>query len=346
MALIGAMNAVKTVTRASLCRHPIASIFSPLTYGFVPVFMLHRFADPEQRHRPGHDPARLRDNLEHLRRHGYRFLSLAEMLRLLVEEPQKVRRAVVFTVDDGYDDFRRLGWPVFAAYDCPVTVFVSSGFLDGTCSFWWDRTEYAIRQRRRGRIVLDVGRRRATYAWSGDGEMDSVISTLQTDLKAGPESERRAALEQIAEQTGVAWPETPPPGYRPLTWDDVRSLGDRGVTFGPHSVTHPILSQMDDARAEEEITRSWERVRAETKAVVPVFCYPNGRREDFGIREMDVVRRLGFVGALGSEPGLVSTASLRGTPYALPRFAYPEERDRLIQVVCGMERALAAIRPR
>lgn len=344
MGFVGATSAVKNVIRAGLCRHPVASIFSPLTRGFVPVFMLHRFADPERSDRVGHDPARLRGNLEYLRRHGYRFLSLGEALRVLVEEPGNVRRAVVFTIDDGYDDFQRVGWPVFAAYDCPVTVFVTSGFLDGTCWFWWDQAEYAMRHARRRRIVLEMGRRRTTYSWSSTGEMAFIVSAVRTHLKTGPDSDRQAALEQISEQTGVVWPEAPPPEYRPLTWDDVRFLGDQGVTFGPHGVTHPILSQTGDAQAEEEITRSWERVRAETKAVVPVFCYPNGRQEDFGIREMDVVRRLGFVGGLGSESGFVSRASLRRTPYALPRYAYPEQRDRLIQVVCGMERALTAFR--
>jgi peptidoglycan/xylan/chitin deacetylase (PgdA/CDA1 family) len=327
-----------------LCGRHLSSVFAPLTVGVVPVLMLHRFADPEQREARGHDLEALRGNLDHLRREGYKFLALGQALSLLAERPEDVRRSVVFTVDDGYDDFRRLAWPIFSAYDCPVTVFVMSGFLDGACWCWWDRVEYAIDRLRGSRLELELDGGLEKYDWSSAGEKRRMMGVLLERLKQVSDADRLAALDRIGESADVDWPASPPPRYASLSWDSVRSLGERGVTFGPHSVSHPILSRTDAVQLEEEIRVSWERLRTETEAVVPVFCYPNGQPEDFGVREMRAVARHGLVAAVATHPGFVSGETLRLAPYALPRFAYVEERHRLVQILCGLERAMSRLK--
>jgi peptidoglycan/xylan/chitin deacetylase (PgdA/CDA1 family) len=136
-------------------------------------------------------------------------------------------------------------------------------------------------------IDIGVGGETKTYLLGTTGERRSVSLAIAECLKDVPEHERLPALDRIGQQSGVAWPEAAPPEYAPLSWEDVPWLGDHGVTFGPHSVTHPILSQTEDVQAEAEIRVSWERLRAETTAVVPVICYPNGESRDFGAREID-----------------------------------------------------------
>jgi peptidoglycan/xylan/chitin deacetylase (PgdA/CDA1 family) len=330
--------------RTTLCGRPLSSMFAPFTVGFLPVLMLHRFADPEDGNPRGHDPTALRSNLEYLRREGYKFLALDEALDLLIERPQDIRRAVAFTVDDGYEDFRRVAWPIFSAYECPVTVFVVSGFIDGSCWCWWDRVEYAVDRARRRRLVLELGGGVEEYAWNDDRDKRRAIGMLVERLKQVSETDRLLALDHIAEQADVACPDAPPSRYAPLSWDDVRFLSERGVRFGPHSVSHPILSRTSAAQAEEEIRASWGRLRAETEAVVPVFCYPNGQPDDFGEREMKAVARQGLVAAAATHPGFVSSDILRLAPYALPRFSYPEERNRLVQLLCGLERVISRVR--
>jgi peptidoglycan/xylan/chitin deacetylase (PgdA/CDA1 family) len=319
-------------------------MFASFTVGFIPVLMLHRFADPEGGNPLRHDPTALRKNLEYLRREGYRFLALNEAFTLLAERPEDVRRAVVFTVDDGYQDFLRVAWPIFSAYECPVTVFVVSGFIDGTCWCWWDRVEYAVDHARCSRLALELDGGVVEYAWTNGMEKRRTIDTLVERLKHVPEAERLTMLDYIAEQCDVTCPDAPPSRYAPLSWDDIRFLGKRGVNFGPHSVSHPILSRTSAAQADEEIRVSWERLRAETEAVVPVFCYPNGQPDDFGAREMGAVARHGLVAALATHPGFVSKNSLRLTPYALPRFPYPDEKNRLVQILCGLERLVHRLR--
>lgn len=56
-----------------------------------------------------------------------------------------------------------------------------------------------------------------------------------------------------------------------MTWEQARGCEQMGMTFGPHTVTHPILSRTTDAQANDEITESWKRVREELNSPVSVF---------------------------------------------------------------------------
>jgi peptidoglycan/xylan/chitin deacetylase (PgdA/CDA1 family) len=87
---------------------------------------MHRFADAGLGVR-GASIAGLRDNLAFLRRHRIRVASLAELLSPEMADQRPRGPSVVFTVDDGYTDFARVAAPVFAEFDCPVTVFLVHG---------------------------------------------------------------------------------------------------------------------------------------------------------------------------------------------------------------------------
>jgi hypothetical protein len=135
--------------------HPfLVRAAASLTHGVAPIFMLHRFRDVEAGN-GGHDPQVLRANLSWLRAKNFSLLSLTELLDRLAEGAP-IKRAISFTVDDGYADFAHVAAPVFAEFDCPVTVFVTSGFLDGQHWCWWDRVAVALTALRREREALPM----------------------------------------------------------------------------------------------------------------------------------------------------------------------------------------------
>jgi peptidoglycan/xylan/chitin deacetylase (PgdA/CDA1 family) len=328
------------------------SLFPPLFGGLVremaPVFMLHRFADP-QRGVPGHDPRALHRNIRWLRQRGYRLLSIGDLVRALAEgDPAAADRAVVFTVDDGYHDFLRVGWPIFAELGCPVTVFLTTDFVEGKIWCWWDRVEFALAHTSRPSCAVDIEGRTETLGWTDAASLQVVVGHLVERLKRVPEAERLRVLDALARQSEVALPSSPPPSYAALTWEEVRRLEQQGVTFGAHSVTHPILSRTSPAQAEHEIQESWRRLRAETAAPVPVFCYPNGGPHDYGLREMRLLAPLGFSAAVATHRDYLTagpfTAGQDLARYALPRFAWIDDHAELVQVVSGLERVKAFLR--
>jgi peptidoglycan/xylan/chitin deacetylase (PgdA/CDA1 family) len=137
--------------------------------------------------------------------------------------------------------------------------------------------------------------------------------------------------------------------YAPLAWDDVRRLSRSGVTFGPHTVTHPTLSRTGEEQLRFEIMESWRRVRAEAgAAAVPIFCYPNGDSTDFGTREENAVAASGLRAAMSALPGYSSPRDFDSAHptarFRIHRFGYTEAPAMFIQVVGGIEWAKNTIR--
>lgn len=107
-------------------------------------------------------------------------------------------------------------------------------------------------------------------------------------------------------------------------------------------MSHSILSLVDEARAELEISESWRRLRAETDAAIPVFCYPQGDKRSFTLREAPILRRHGLIAALSALQGYATASAFSaGNPdacYAIPRFPYYDDRSHFVQIVSGLER--------
>ncbi|MBM3559124.1 MAG: chitin deacetylase [Alphaproteobacteria bacterium] len=115
-------------------------------------------------------------------------------------------------------------------------------------------------------------------------------------------------------------------GY--LTWDQIRSLRDQGVTIGAHTVTHLHMAANDNDRNAGELARSNERFVAELGARPAIFAYPYG---EASLEVIELVRAAGYEFAFGQHSGVVHATA---DPFYLPRFALNEnfgdlERFRL-----------------
>jgi peptidoglycan/xylan/chitin deacetylase (PgdA/CDA1 family) len=245
------------------------------------------------------------------------------------------------TIDDGYADFMRAGLDVFAKYDCPVTVFLVSGFLDGHVWLWWDQVEFACLTSTRRHADVGPAARRVTLE-SAD-QRRRTARELAESLKPLPDARRRQAVSDIASALDVTLPARAPAAWAPMTWDDARGATARGASFGAHTVTHPVLSRTDDAASASEITESWARVKTEVKDAVPVFCYPNGTAADFGAREIVTLESRGFETAVSTIPGYAGVP-LNDWRWRLPRFSWPANDAAFFQLVTGVERLKMKLR--
>lgn len=320
------------------------AVFAPFTRARGVVFMLHRFRSPV-RPLEGHDPAAVRRALAYLRRQRYRLLSLPELLRCALDG-RVPDRAVTFTIDDGYFDHAEIAAPVFAEFDCPVTTFVTTGFLDGELWFWWDQIEYVFTASRRLAVEVQLGPQLLRYSFATPAERAAAQGAFTEACKQVPDEEKHAAIRRLATNAEVDLPEQAPPQYAPMSWDDLRACEKRGMSFGPHTVTHPVLSRVSDERSRWELAESWRRLRAEAAAPVPIFCYPNGRESDFSSREIRTLAQLDFLGAVVGWPGVVgSPASVAGdSAFTLRRFGFPDDLPHLIEIASGVEYAKSLLR--
>ena len=238
------------------------------------ILMYHRFSDR----------AALARQCAHIRRH-YHPVSMTAVSEWLHAGRRLPPYALAVTVDDGYDDFQQAGYPVFAEYGIPVTIFLVSDFLDGKSWLWFDRVLYAFGSTRLceasvempGGNVLRFKLDSAAARHAGGQHLADLAVALSP-------ADRRELVGALPRLLNVEMPEQAPAEYRPLSWDAVRLLAASGVEFGAHTKTHPILSALTDPEElREEIAGSKARIESELVRPVLHFCYPNGKMQDIGV---------------------------------------------------------------
>ncbi|HOK45499.1 MAG TPA: polysaccharide deacetylase family protein [Bryobacteraceae bacterium] len=269
-----------------------------LTRKGLRILMYHRFPGVRSR-------AILESCCAHIRKY-YHPVSLTEVARSWREDMSLPPNALAVTVDDGYRDFYEFAEPVFASYGIPVTVYLVTDFLDGRCWLWADQIRYAFKHAgvKTAEIVFSPGNSIVVRLESLE-EREWAAKAVREAAKRMPDEDRVRLIAELPRLLKTTIPEEPPPEYAPLAWESVREMAARGVEFGPHTRTHPILSRIgDDERLRDEIDGSRRRIEEETGRPAIHFCYPNGRCEDVGDRALERVRESSFQTGVVTVEGL------------------------------------------
>jgi peptidoglycan/xylan/chitin deacetylase (PgdA/CDA1 family) len=74
-----------------------------------------------------------------LARHGYRVVTLDELVQALQSGKPAPKRTVVVTFDDGYEETHTVAWPVLRRHKFPATVFVAPAEVGLKGFATWDQ---------------------------------------------------------------------------------------------------------------------------------------------------------------------------------------------------------------
>ena len=249
--------------------------------------------------------AALSRQCDYIRRH-YRPMALGAAAGHLEEQRAFPARALAVTVDDGYRDFFDCAYPVFQKFGIPVTVFLTTGFLDRECWLWIDQVRYLF-EHAINRAELP------SPPFPGECRMDTSeqrsrsAKAVKEAMKRLPNAERLWLLAALPDLLGARLPDSIPESCAPLTWDEVRLMRRHGIEFGAHTVTHPILAAIsNEAEVRGELARSKARIEEELQESVWHFAYPNGRREDIPDFARKAALAEGFRTAVTTQYGQVN----------------------------------------
>jgi peptidoglycan/xylan/chitin deacetylase (PgdA/CDA1 family) len=153
-----------------------------------------------------------------------------------------------------------------------------------------------------------------------DGYLDVAENALPVLSELGFRATVFIATGVTDGRASFAWYEEQPPL---LTWADIAQLDGGALTFEAHTVTHPNLLAVDDARAAAEIADSKRELESWLGRPVTVFSYPAGL---FGARERRLVIEAGYEVAVSCEPGV----NLPETDRFALRRRQIDSRDRLL----------------
>lgn len=230
-------------------------------------------------------------------------------------------RALCITFDDGYADNHEFALPILRRHGLQATFFVASGFLDGG-RMWNDTVIESVRRSPLPALrVDDLGLPDLRELPLGSvAQRRAAVEVVLSAIKYLEPEARREQVQRIAERSGAALPDD-----LMMSSSQVRALRHAGMQIGAHTVNHPILARLEAAAARDEIARGKAQLESILGEPVRLFAYPNGRpRQDYGARDVQLVRELGFLAAVCTAPGAAGGAV--DFPFELPRFT-PWDRE-------------------
>jgi peptidoglycan/xylan/chitin deacetylase (PgdA/CDA1 family) len=74
-------------------------------------------------------------------------------------------------------------------------------------------------------------------------------------------------------------------------------MSDHGVTFGAHTVSHPLLPTLAVQEVKEEIAESKKAIEERTGRAASSFAYPYGGKNSTNSALLEIVKKIGFESA-------------------------------------------------
>jgi len=241
---------------------------------------------------------------------NFQVLPLEELIHR-AREGRVPPRSMAITFDDGYEDNYENGFPILKKLGIPATIFLATGGINDQGMLWHDKIFCGFFLAPSSSVRIQ-GRQ---YPLSNTFQRAIALNEFRSFLRQFPYSTWSKRVDQLLleleVEQGQCWP-----FVRKLKWEQIKQMQKSQISFGAHTVTHPILTCLSREDAEQEILESKKRIEQEIGEPVNLFAYPNGGEKDFDREVKSIIQKLGFSAAVTTIFG----GNSRGTdPFELRR---------------------------
>jgi len=258
-------------------------------------------------------------------RENYRVASLDEACRELCSGA-KSEPGVVITFDDGYRSAYTVAFPILQKYRLPATIYLTIESVETGQVAWYDRVFLAMAVAPSGELQLDLQGPCCFQLNSPEDRLRAALEAVAL-LRTLPDSRRRECCASLENKIGLPQNAL---SSRVLAWEEIHAMHQAGISFGSHTLTHPVVSRLAPQELEQELGAS--KCLLEKKLGIPVldFAFPFGKASDCSLVAIEMLSRCGYRSAVTTVPGVntpqVNPFELRrlqvGFDGSLARFAF------------------------
>ena len=92
-----------------------------------------------------------------------------------------------------------------------------------------------------------------------------------------------------------------------MTWDEIRTMNNSGMTIGGHTRTHPYLVNVTDPQVlQDEIAGGKKIIEKQIGQPIELFAYPYGHYSD---KVVQAVKDAGYLSARSTYKGVYHTSA-------------------------------------
>jgi peptidoglycan/xylan/chitin deacetylase (PgdA/CDA1 family) len=263
---------------------------------------------------------RLTSFIKHFVKKKYSFITLDDYCAGNYPHNKKF---LIFTLDDGYLDNLTHALPIFEKYNIPFTIYLCSGFPDGTSLLWWYDLEYIVKKY----DSLEFAFRGTQYTFKTiSNKQQKVAFNAICELCLSCNSSDIGLLEEILFSKYMK-SEGNISSNISLNWDNIIELSRNPlVTLGCHGVDHISLQNLTEEEIKRDLIESKKRIELKIGKPVIHYSFPFGIFPQSQIKIRDILEYQGFTTAVTSSKGNINTFS-REVRYNLPRLTLHSQTE-------------------
>jgi peptidoglycan/xylan/chitin deacetylase (PgdA/CDA1 family) len=262
-------------------------------------------------------PAVFEAQMRHLRK-NYRVISLEQLCRELREPAAD--RAVAVTFDDGYRDLYNHAFPILREYQIPATVYLIANSVETGQVAWYDRVFLSLQLLKEESLDIELDQPRH-FAFHSPRDRFRAALEIVKCLRTLPDLRRKECCGDLDGRVQLPQAEV---SDRMLDWERVKTMSQGGVSFGAHTMTHPVVSRLSREQLEKELGESRKILEVGLGMPVLDFAFPFGSPDDCGSEAQTQLARLGYRSAVTTTAGINSPGA---NPFSLCRIQIGEEHD-------------------
>lgn len=257
----------------------------------------------------------LRRHFSYLKKH-YRIVhidtALDELYNLTKENAPQNRGCLTtlsITFDDGYRDNYTYAYPLASELKVPFTIYLVPGYIESGSHFWWEEGKRLVSRTQ----VNNANIEERSYDLGKSNERAALETAINKYVRhAQSVAERETFLISARETLSVSSTSLREEASSlPLTWEQVKEMDMSGwVSFGAHTMNHPILAYLTDhGEMQQEIRECRTVLEQQLGHSVYSFAYPVGQMQHIGSDVRNAVYNAGYKWAVTTSYGINSAQS-------------------------------------
>ncbi|VTZ20898.1 putative Polysaccharide deacetylase [Methylocella tundrae] len=248
------------------------------------------------------------------------------------------KQFVSFTFDDGYRNNLTVALPLFRKYNKPLTIYVTTAFLERRIDHWLGALREIIRGHDQDRLGLGGKVFRTSTSKHKTVAFRHILRCIEKgEIDVGEIHQlarhKNISAQQVLDADALNSAELQELSAEPL------------VEIGGHTDSHPHLAQLSLDAARAEILANASCLADITNSAVRHFAYPYGDVKSCGAREFALCKELGFRSATTTRLGGLFPAHLEHNT-SLPRIRLNGACESIGFMECQRNGAIAAIQTR
>ena len=265
------------------------------------ILRYHRIFNDDNRekfYKLGINKSNFKQQIRYLKR-KYNFLSIEDVACALKNGAEILPNSIAVTFDDGYKDNQLNAYPVLEGYKIPATIYLTTGYIGTSRLLPWDRLRYIVTHSKLPRIriaLLDS----KTFDLSTLKQRKKSFYRLLDCLKKVDDKLKNRIINELEERLIDFYPDESK-NDRLMSWAKAGKMSKNGISFGGHTLTHPLLTRVSLKKAELEIKECKKEIEKRLHTKVTSFAYPGG---DINEEIKIIVRKSGYETACTTFPGI------------------------------------------